>query len=986
MSDRRLLEGELLEYYLQEKACRYGISVLILAEQAEELPNSCELAVSNSKQPGYFQGLYRVQDTKMRTAIKFDRTESRAAERLIKTLANLRTTELETGTEIPERVTFFQMYQVETPEQLKVLERWSKNGSEYSLRALIGQKEGGMPCFLDLHEKYHGPHGLLAGTTGSGKSETLQTLILSLAISYSPTEVAFFLIDYKGGGMANLFSGLPHLAGQISNLSGSLIQRAMTSGKSENRRRQRIFAEYGVNNISAYLRLYQEGEAEDAIPHLFLIIDEFAELKREEPDFMRELVSVAQVGRSLGLHLILATQKPGGTVDDNIWSNARFRLCLRVQDRQDSNDMLHHPDAANLTQVGRCYLQVGNDEVYEQLQTGFCGALWEKAVSEREAVQLLTATGQRMHVGTGKKKRIQTEGQEQTQLQAVVEHLHQLAKTCGYTRPKPLWLPVLPERLSLLELSEKRTEPEQPEGMHSSQELSVIVGLLDDPDRQQQFPLCVDFLHDGGLLIVGGVGSGKSTVLQTIAYGLIQQYTAEELHIYGMDFGNQGLQAFSAAPQVGGMVRPDDLERVGRCLGMLRMQMEQRKKQMQGGTYEQYRLRASAHLPAILLLIDDYAEFREKTENQYEELLVRIAKEGMTCGIYLIVTAAGVGMTELPMSIAKNIRQVLCLNLPDRFQYMELLRLPQLPTPPDGVPGRGLWREGERALEVQIALPVAAVDDYERLQKLCDHCGQMAECWKGERARSIPYIPEGVGLDAFLQDAKTKERLADPYSLPIGYDMDLATVVSLDLRTLFCWLIVGRPKSGKQNLLQILAAVAQKKGGRVIVVDFEQKWNSQARRTFRYLHTDRGLYEFLVELQEELMQKKQQKKELTQTFFIILNLSEWISHIRRPEAGVPDMAGFLENITEKGEGIGLYFFAAMIPEEMGRYAGDMLYRNLTRGRSGICLGGDVIAQTLLDFSGLSYQEQKRKRKPGIALLPAADGEGRVQRVKIPLVE
>lgn len=216
--------------------------------------------------------------------------------------------------------------------------------------------------------------------------------------------------------------------------------------------------------------------------------------------------------------------------------------------------------------------------------------------------------------------------------------------------------------------------------------------------------------------------------------------------------------------------------------------------------------------------------------------------------------------------------------------------------------------------------------------------------------------------------------------------MDLATVVSLDLRTLFCWLIVGRPKSGKQNLLQILAAVAQKKGGRVIVVDFEQKWNSQARRTFRYLHTDRGLYEFLVELQEELMQKKQQKKDLTQTFFIILNLSEWISHIRRPEAGVPDMAGFLENITEKGEGIGLYFFAAMIPEEMGRYAGDMLYRNLTRGRSGICLGGDVIAQTLLDFSGLSYQEQKRKRKPGIALLPAADGEGRVQRVKIPLVE
>lgn len=1003
VSDRHLLEGGQLEHYLQEDAFQYGISTLVLAARTEELPNGCELIVSNQKQQGHFQGMYRVQDANMRTPVKFDVTEPQAAERLIRKLANLRTTEWETGTEIPERVTFFQMYQVETPEQLKIPERWSRKESAYSLRALIGVKEGGTPCFLDLHEKYHGPHGLLAGTTGSGKSETLQTLILSLAITYSPTEVAFFLIDYKGGGMANLFSGLPHLAGQISNLSGNLIQRAMTSVKSENRRRQRIFAEYGVNHINDYLRLYHEGEAEEAIPHLFLIIDEFAELKREEPDFMRELVSVAQVGRSLGLHLILATQKPGGTVDDNIWSNARFRICLRVQDRQDSNDMLHHPDAANLTQVGRCYLQVGNDEVYEQLQTGFCGALWEKDASGRESVQLLTATGQRMYVGAGKKKRIRPTGQEETQLQAVVEHLHRIAEAGGYPTPRLLWLPILPKRLLLSELPDQKgdreRESEQFESECGQLALSVTVGLLDDPERQLQLPLRVDFLHDGGLLIVGGVGSGKSTVLQTMIYGLIQQYTAKELHIYGMDFSNQSLQAFLMAPQVGGMVLPDDLEGIGRCLGMLKIQMEQRKKQFQGGTYEQYRLRASDHLPAILLLIDDYAEFRERTENQYEELLVRIAKEGMSCGIYLIVTAASVGMTEFPMSIARNIRQVLCLNLPDRFQYMELLRLSQLPTPPDGMPGRGLWREGERALEVQIALSVAAKDDYERMQKLRERCGQMAECWKGERARGIPHIPEYVSLDDFLHNAQVQELLADPYSLPIGYDMDQATVVSLDLRTLFCWLILGRPKSGKQNLLQVLAEVAQKKGGRVVVVDFEQKWR---KKNFRYLYTDREFYEFLLELQEELIQKNHRKKELEevgcfgaaqysqiaelgQTFLIILNLAEWISHIRKPEAGVPDMAGFLENITEKGEGLGLYFLVAVHPEEISRYAIDALYRNLSRGRSGICLGGDVASQTLLDFSCLSYREQKKQRKPGIALLPLVDGKEQIQRVKIPLV-
>lgn len=143
--------------------------------------------------------------------------------------------------------------------------------------------------------------------------------------------------------MGNLFAKLPHVLGRISNLSGNQIHRAMVSIKSENVRRQKLFNESGVNNINAYTTLYKHGEVKEPIPHLFIVIDEFAELKREEPDFMRELISVAQVGRSLGVHLILATQKPAGTVDDNIWSNSRFHLCLRVQDRQDSMDMLHKP-------------------------------------------------------------------------------------------------------------------------------------------------------------------------------------------------------------------------------------------------------------------------------------------------------------------------------------------------------------------------------------------------------------------------------------------------------------------------------------------------------------------------------------------------------------------------------------------------------------------------------------------------------------------
>lgn len=173
----------------------------------------------------------------------------------------------------------FEMYGIHTLEELKAAERWKTHRTEQSLKAVIGQKAGCKDCILDVHEKYHGPHGLIAGTTGSGKSETLQTYILSLAVNYSPDDVGFFIIDYKGGGMANLFEGLPHMIGAISNLSGNEIHRAMVSIKSENRRRQTVFNLAGVNNINSYTKLVRSGEAELPVPHLFIVVDEFAELK-----------------------------------------------------------------------------------------------------------------------------------------------------------------------------------------------------------------------------------------------------------------------------------------------------------------------------------------------------------------------------------------------------------------------------------------------------------------------------------------------------------------------------------------------------------------------------------------------------------------------------------------------------------------------------------------------------------------------------------
>lgn len=372
-----LLEGELIGKYIYHTEINYGITTVLLARSYDELPNECEFIIENTPE---YHGIYNVTDTnREKTEIAFDSVDRDLLERFARNLSSIKVKEEENGGEIPNVLTFFDMYGVNKPDELNAIDRWRKNRTYESLRSLVGQKAGGADCYLDVHEKYHGPHGLVAGTTGSGKSETLQTYMLSLALNFSPDDIGFFIIDYKGGGMANLFDGLPHIIGAISNLSGNQIRRAMVSIKSENKRRQRIFNEYGVNNINLYTRLYKNNESNIPVPHLFIIIDEFAELKREQPEFMKELISVAQVGRSLGVHLILATQKPSGTVDDNIWSNSKFRLCLRVQDRQDSMDMLHKPDAAYITQAGRCYMQVGNDELYELFQSAWSGAVYDES-------------------------------------------------------------------------------------------------------------------------------------------------------------------------------------------------------------------------------------------------------------------------------------------------------------------------------------------------------------------------------------------------------------------------------------------------------------------------------------------------------------------------------------------------------------------------------------------------------------------------------
>ncbi|BCN29966.1 type VII secretion protein EssC [Anaeromicropila herbilytica] len=1105
ISNPELLDGALIAKYVLEPKEDYGLTTLLLAEKYEDLPNACEDIIQNDN---FYKGIYNaLESEEEKREVCFDEVSNKELELFARNISRVEVNEIESSGDMPNSLDFFEMYGVNSLEELQVLDRWRKNRTYDSMKALIGKKSGGNDCYLDIHEKYHGPHGLIAGTTGSGKSETLQTYMLSLAINYSPYDIGFFVIDFKGGGMANLFSDLPHMIGQISNLSGNQVRRAMVSIKSENMRRQRIFSEYGVNNINLYTRLLKNKEATIPIPHLFIIIDEFAELKREEPDFMRELISVAQVGRSLGVHLILATQKPSGTVDDNIWSNSKFRLCLRVQDRQDSNDMLHKPDAAYITQAGRCYLQVGNDEIYELFQSGFSGATYdENMMTNQSAIAtMLTLTGKAALVGSRAKikqkeasrmkwlkslvrciqnasedlnitptdclespdilrnlvdttyrylqnagidygdskynrlrledfimlwpveskkvgdivdfiiQRSSLEGKklpelkDKTQLDAVVEYLGELSTKNGFTHNLQLWLPVLPECMYLKELygySQSSFDGTGWVGDNSEYTLQAIIGLIDDPVNQSQMPLILNLAENGHHAICGTVVSGKSTFLQTFVYSLVNRYAPDHVNLYILDFSSRMLAAFEGLAHVGGIMYENDLEKIEKFFNMMQSILEERKMLFRGGNYSQYVKVNGIVVPSIVIVIDNYANFKEKTENAYEDILIKLSRDGVSYGIYLVISSAGFGTTEIQSRIGDNIRTVICLEMGDKFKYTEAMRTMHLDVLPEAdVRGRGLAQVGSSILEFQTALSLEAEDDYKRQELIREACSQMNRVYKGKKARRVPEIPENPVLSEFVQLDEYIDTVKENRYLPYAYNMEDASVYSVDLREAYCYLISGKARTGKTNLLKVFLHAASCKEAQICIFE---KGSNQLKKNAeivnaRYIENDQEMFDYWKGITEVFIKRNKLKRAYieeglddyeifekmqseTPIFLFIADLTSFVESIYSPSEGVGAMSGFMENITEKGRLHNIYFIACHDVDNVAKVLGQRVYMNITGYKTGVHLGGNIAAQRIFTFNNIPYMEQSKSLKTGIGLTPSSEDETIGRKVVIPLAK
>lgn len=1088
-----LLESEPIAKYLYERPEAIGVTTLLLANSFEDLPNSCDFIIESSRN---FSGMYSMSPNgEPPQRINFDYVSTRAAEMLARRISDIRVAETGNGSNLPDSLTFLEMLGVSRLQELDVLDNWRKNRTYQTMQAMVGWKVGGQPCYLNIHEKHHGPHGLIAGTTGSGKSETLQTYILSLALNYSPLDVGFFIIDFKGGGMANLFDKLPHMLGTISNLSGNQVRRAMVSIKSENMRRQRVFNEYGVNHIDAYTKLVKSGEASMPIPHMFIIIDEFAELKREYPEFMRELISVAQVGRSLGVHLILATQKPSGTVDDNIWSNTKFRLCLRVADKQDSKDMLHKPDAAYLTQAGRCYLQVGNDEIYELFQSGWSGAVYDEdagaghsnfavrlensgkvvmtggstrakkmAAKKRQWISQLVSSCRKAQLEissehsmmdgifknlrlagidyadsiynwrqmtdfvetysglflldpdkaaaeiirqserTGKKL---PERKEKTQLDAIVEYLGDLAQANDYNCNLRLWLPVLPERILLEDIPGKKVPAiadSEWNGAPTKTTLQATVGMVDDPQNQTQFPLTVDFLRDGHLAVCGAVSSGKSVLLQSLAYTLAQNHTPNMLNLYLVDYSSQMLAPFEELPHTGGVIYEGETDKLNKLFLLMRKMLQQRKAQFRGGSFLQYITAHGNVVPAVVLMIDGYASFREKTDNAYEAQLLELARDGAGLGIFLCISCGGFGSGELQAKIGDKIRQVLALEMDSKYSYGECLRTMKFDVLPEaGVHGRGLAVCGESVLEYQVGL-AAEGDDYRRSENILARCRQIDGIWKGKRALPIPEIPKEPTWEKFSRLDEYKELVVSDRYLPLGYRCEDASIFSVDLSKTYCYQITGRERSGKSVFLRNVACAAADRGGKIYLID-RMNQTTEARTAelvdAEHIHTVDHLFvawkEIILTINERhVLHKKlvdqgcednevfEAMKDYQQIFVLIADLQNFIETCANPGAGRSTMTTQVDNIIAKGTMHQVYFFGVTGTQELAAVSLQQIYRSFSKGKQAAHLGGELNTQKLLSYRNVPFAEQTRGLKPGIGYVPAAEDAMSVDQIVIPM--
>jgi DNA segregation ATPase FtsK/SpoIIIE, S-DNA-T family len=846
-----------------------GVHLICLDDETRQLPEECRGVVECGEHGRVDLRRTGAEDV---LAIRPDLVEVTWAGRLARALAPLRDTTPDVeDTGVPSSARLLEVTGLEPPTADAVLARWA---SGRTTDVVVG---AGFDGAFRLDLRRDGPHALVAGTTGSGKSELLQSLVAALAIANRPDQLTFVLIDYKGGSAFKDCARLPHTVGMVTDLDDHLVSRALVSLGAELRRREHLLAGPGAKDLEDYWALQDGDPGLPPMPRLVLVIDEFASLAAELPDFVTGLVSIAQRGRSLGLHLVLATQRPTGVVSPEIRANTNLRIALRVTDDAESRDVLDAPDAARITRAtpGRGYVRTGHSSLMP-FQAGRIGGRRPGQVTGPVTPpDPLAWPVPWPRAGLAAPARPTVEGattdEGATDLSLLVEVLNETDRRAGVAAQPAPWLLPLPEVITLAALGDGPGEV-APGGPATTGLGEVALGgaatglgevgpggpgrpapkpvpasgalepapwaLEDHPADQQQRSRTFGLGRDGHLYVIGGPRSGRSTVLRTLAASLAERVPASDLHLYGLDCGNGALLPLTALAHTGAVVQRTQTERVDRLLLRIADEVADRQDLLgEKGFADVAEQRAACppgeRLPYLMLLLDRWEGFvstlGEADGGRLIDEMIRLLREGASAGLHLVISG---DRSLLAGRMAPLVEDKLVLRLPDRNDYgTASIPLGQVPdTVPDG---RGLWAES--AVEAQVATLGPDLTGAGQGAAVRDLAASLAERDGPTPAGRAPFrlaplptlVPAAEALDQLdLRPPGTAP--ADPLDptpdgrprlwFPIGVGGDDLDLLGVDLGGAAVAMVAGLAGSGRTNVLRLCAEVARRRGQPTLAV------------------------------------------------------------------------------------------------------------------------------------------------------------------------
>jgi DNA segregation ATPase FtsK/SpoIIIE, S-DNA-T family len=788
-----------------------GVYAICLDAEERLLPAECQ-AVAVVDPDGL-----RVQQTGEPTIrrVRPDHVTTSWCNRLARGLAPVRdASDDEEAAGLPESSRLLDVLNLEPPTAAALASLWRSGGR--STLAVVGESFDG-PFGIDLRRD--GPHGLIAGTTGSGKSELLQTVVASLAVVNRPDAMTFVLVDYKGGSAFKDCVHLPHTVGMVTDLDTHLVQRALESLSAELTRREHMLADVGAKDIEDYTDAVDRGAGAEPLPRLLLVIDEFASMARDLPDFVTGLVNIAQRGRSLGIHLILATQRPSGVVSAEIRANTNLRIALRVTDAVESADVIDAPDAARISKAtpGRAYVRLGHSSLVP-FQAGRVGGRRPGAVGEVTRPPWVSRLDWPQ---LGQRVLTRPEGpavreEDITDLKVLVDAVRETNELLRLPAQHSPWLPALPPSLLLSELR----VPEAPRG-----ELALVPYAVDDlPSLQEQRAAVIELTSFGHMLAAGAPRSGRSQLLRTVAGSIASRVSSADAHIYGIDCGNGALLALTRLPHTGAVVSRTETERATRLLGRLTQEVARRQELLAvGGFADCTEQRAASgpeqRLPHLIVLLDRWEGFLtslgEIGSGDLTDVVYKLLSEGASAGVHLIITG---DQRLVGGKIGSATENKIAFRLADRTDF-SMIGVNVRKVPEDMPPGRAL--RNETAVETQVALLGPDASGQGQAAALATIGRDASERDVGVPRALRPFRVDVLPARITFEEAWAMRgpKAAAPLFSLVGVGGDELAALGPDLSQGFAAFVIAGPmRSGRSTVLVAMARSLLAGGAQLVLV------------------------------------------------------------------------------------------------------------------------------------------------------------------------